>query len=566
MLNSPEILPEEIMHPAYIEPEVKLRVRKKTGLWRYTRPIVEDKIAPCTNDCPAHEKIPDYVEMVKKGQFREAWELIREDNPMPAVSGRVCYHPCEAACNRETFDQGIAIHSIERFVGDYGLKLSLSRKRPAREEKIAIIGSGPAGLTCGYYLTRWGYRATIFEALPVAGGMLYTGIPEYRLPKEILLKEIEGIKQFGLEIRTNTPVGKDLNLDDLFKQGYKAILIATGSHKGQRLGVPGEDSDGVLQGVAFLRDLNLEKKPKVGGNIAVIGGGNVAIDAARCVLRLNSKVLILYRRTRDEMPASDEEIRAAVDEGIEIKYLVAPVEILTQNGKVTGMRCIRMELGDPDASGRRRPIPIGSSEFDLEVDMVILAIGQTPDLSFLIDGTGIEATDSGTLLVDTVTLSTTRREGVFAGGDVVTGPARVVDAIAAGKKAALMIDAFIAGTEPKLEKLHKVAEYKWLNTDYFKHEPRQEASKLLLAQRRISFAEVDQGPDNDMVIREATRCFYCGACDLCGNCWFFCPDMAIFEDSGHFKVDLDYCKGCGICATECPRGVILMEEEAKWQY
>jgi len=416
----------------------------ETGIYS----IVKEDRPVCQETCPVHLDIRGYIGLIADGKFEEALALIRERLPFPGVIGRICPHPCEQQCNRGTQDEPLAVRALKRFVADHEIQASGKPKtvrRAARKEKVVIIGAGPAGLTCAHDLSILGYQVTIFESLPVAGGMLYAGIPEYRLPRDILQREVDGIQNLGVEIKTNTTIGKDLTIDDLFNQGFKAVFIAVGAHQSQKLGIPGEDADGVVQGVDLLRDLNLGRKVKVGKSVAIIGGGNVAMDAARSALRLEAKkVLILYRRSRQEMPASEEEIEAAEAEGIDIQYLVAPAEILTSNGKVTGIRCTRMELGEPDASGRRRPVPIKGSEFDTELDMIIPAIGQTTDLSFLGEGSDIETTGRGTLHVNSETLATTRA-GVFAGGDAVTGPAIAIEAIAAGQRAATAIEKYLSG-------------------------------------------------------------------------------------------------------------------------
>jgi len=389
-----------------------------------------------------------YIGLISEGKFEDAVALIREKTPFARVLGSICTHPCEGECNRGQVDSPLAIRWLKRFVADYKGgegKLKIPAKAPAREEKIAIVGAGPAGLNCAYDLARMGYQVSIFESLPVAGGMLHVGIPAYRLPKEILEEEIELVRGLGVEINLNTPIGKDLTLDSLFHQGFKAIFIAIGAHQSQRLGIPGEEAKGIIHGVDFLRELNLKGKIKIGNKIAVIGGGDVAIDSARSAIRLGAKeVSILYRRTRVEMPAREEEIEAAEKEGIQIQYLIAPVEVIATGGKVQGVRCIRMKLGAPDASGRRRPIPVKGSEFDIELDTVIPAIGQKIDLSFLEGKNGIEVTGRGTITVDPATLATSR-PGVFAGGDAVTGPSVAIEAIATGRKAAVSIAKYLEG-------------------------------------------------------------------------------------------------------------------------
>ena len=400
----------------------------------------------CEETCPVHLDIRGYIGRIADGKFKEALDLIRERLPFPATIGRVCPHPCEENCNRGMKDAAPRIRDLKRFVADYEIREQIDETPPGPEnrgKKVAIIGAGPAGLTCAHDLARSGYRVTVFERFPVSGGMLCVGIPKYRLPREILNTEIADIERLGVEIKTDTPIGGDLTLDDLFDQGFEAVFIAIGAHESLKAGMDGEETDGVVPGVNFLRDLNLDKEVRVEKRVAVIGGGNVAMDAARSSLRLGAEeVSILYRRSREEMPAGDEEIEAAIAEGIRFEYLVAPVGAIAGNGRVKGIKCIRMELGEPDASGRRRPIPIEGAEFEIELDMIIPAIGQRPDLSFLPRDDAIELTRWGTIVADPGTCETSR-EGVFSGGDCVTGPAIAIEAIAAGQKAALSIDNYL---------------------------------------------------------------------------------------------------------------------------
>ena len=398
--------------------------------------------APCSLTCPAGINVQGYVQLINQGKPQEAVNLIMEKLPLPGVLGRICPHPCEEECRRQIVDEPVAICNLKRFAADQvDWKKMGVPKAGARPEKVAIIGSGPAGLSCAYQLARRGYKSTIFEALPVTGGMLRVGIPDYRLPKNILDQEIDNILKLGVELKLNTAFGRDFTLDSLQADGYKAVFLGTGCHVGMKLGVPGEDSEGVMQGVDFLRKHTLKEPFTLGKHVAVIGGGNVAIDVACTALRLGSKVTLVYRRTRDEMPAFEHEIEQAVCEGVENLYLTAPVAVKTANGKVSALECQRMELGEPDASGRRRPVPVAGSEFELPVDMLIPAIGQRAEPSCF-DGTGLKLTRWGTIEADKVTHETSR-PGVFVAGDLQSGPWIAIGAIAGGQEAAESIDRYL---------------------------------------------------------------------------------------------------------------------------
>ena len=404
--------------------------------------------APCRLACPAGINVQGYVQMVGQGKYEEALSIIMEDLPLPGVLGRICPHGCEDACRRCEVDQPVAIRDLKRLAADqFDARTIEIPVAETREERVAIVGSGPAGLSAAYQLARRGIMSTIYEALPKAGGMLRVGIPDHRLPPEVLDRDIEIITNLGVEIKTDTPLGGDLTVDSLFDQGFKAVYLALGAHKGITLGVPGEQAAGVRQGVDFLREVNLTGKAPVGRHVAIVGGGNVAIDVARSAVRLGAEtVQIVYRRTRAEMPAWEEEIQAAETEGVSLTYLAAPQEILVTDGKVSGMRCIRMELGEPDSSGRRRPVPVPGSEYDLEIDQLIPAIGQRPDLSAIDEVEGLEFTRWSTTEVDPITYAT-GREGVFAGGDLQTGPWVAIGAIAAGKEAAESIVRYLDGAD-----------------------------------------------------------------------------------------------------------------------
>jgi 2-oxoacid:acceptor oxidoreductase delta subunit (pyruvate/2-ketoisovalerate family) len=555
----------------------------KTGAWRAQRPFYEDKTPPCSAACPAGNDIAAFIQRITEGDFEGAWKLIKEENPFPGVCGRVCFHPCESKCNRGAYDEPIAIHALERFVSDFASTLNrkIENGSGARKEKVAIIGSGPAGMSCAYHLAKLHYEVTLFESSSSAGGMLRMGIPSYRLPKDVLDREISEIQAFGVEIRTGIPFGEKLELDDL--KDYQATFIATGAHRGRGLNIPGEKGRNVLNGLDLLRKINLGHRGKLGDKVAIIGGGNTAIDVARSVIRMGKKATILYRRSKDEMPAFEDEIVEAIEEGVKIRYLVNPIRI-HQKDSMKRLECLRMELGDKDESGRRRPIPIPSSNFFIEADTVMIAAGEEIEVSFL--PKGMEKRDG---IVLTQGDSSTAVKGIFAGGDLTSNQRTVAHAIGSGKKAALAIDCYLQGKDPEeairqiligegpslsiFRHLHPeerpmnphVVAFEELNTDYFETSKRHREQRGLAKKRIKGFGEVTSTFTESIALEEAERCFSCGTCNGCENCYVFCPDASIMRTEAilSHQMDYDFCKGCGICFSECPRGAISLKEEAR---
>ncbi|MGB9628432.1 MAG: FAD-dependent oxidoreductase [Thermodesulfobacteriota bacterium] len=481
---------------------------------------------PCRATCPIHVNAQGYIALISVGKFQEALTLVREKNPFPGITGRICTHPCEEACRRKEVERAVAIDALKRFVSDYekedqtDISISVDNGR-----KVAIVGSGPAGLLAAYDLRKKGYSVTIFEALPVAGGMLAVGIPEYRLPRAILNKELSILTRMGVEIKLNTPVGKNPSLQDIRAQGFEAIFLATGAHQSRRLGLDGENSKGVLHAVDFLRKVALGEPVKIGERVIVVGGGNAAIDSARTAFRLGAKsVTLVYRRTRREMPAQAEEIEEAEQEGITIEYLTAPSRLIVQDGEFRALKCLRMKLGEPDESGRPRPVPMPNSEFMIEADTLIPAISQSPDLSFISNQDGLKITPWGTIEVDPITLETNLK-GIFAGGDVVSGPQTYIDALASGRKAAISIDRYLRGEDLKKLTLLTKPHLETIGT----------------------VSEVDEKK-----------------CNGCGLCEAVCPYKAIeiglkrtvVGEKEVAQINKALCKGCGVCAASCRSGAI----------
>lgn len=524
-----------------------------------------------------------YIALIAQKKFEEALEIIRQSIPFPSVCGRVCFNPCEDACSRKDVDSPVSIRSLKRLVADY--EFSSEAEKPEavpkiHKEKIAIVGSGPAGLTAAYELAKLGYPVTVFEGSSKPGGCLRYCIPEYRLPQEVLEREIDYIKATGVQIHTNTTIGRDLTFEALKAQGFSAILVATGAHRCVGLNIEGEELQGVFHSLEFLKEVCSKVQAKLGDKVAVVGGGDVAVDVARTAKRLGStEVTVIYRRSQKEMPAHLQGVEDAKLEGVKLQFLTAPKRILGKDGRVVGIECIKTALGPPDESGRRRPIPVEGSEFVIPVDSVLLAIGMLPDVSFLPGE--IEVGRGDRVAVDDVTLET-KMPGIFAGGDAVSGPASVIEAIAAGKKAAVSIDRYVRGFDIKAGRIEEIPEMTWVSdVRTLGEKPRQAMPCLELAERIKSFKEIELGFPSEVGTLEARRCLFCGPCseclekeDLCeaddpivdedrciacANCEKVCEYGAIMIKKSVAKVNPLLCKGCGTCAVECPAEAITMQ-------
>ena len=488
--------------------------------------------APCVGACPAGINVQGYVQLIGQGKYKEAIQLIMDRLPLPGVLGRVCPHPCESQCRRSQIDSPVSIKALKRFASDQvdleKLPVPEIKDRP---EKIAVVGSGPAGLTAAYYLRLKGYQVTVFETLSKLGGMLRVGIPDYRLPPDVLDREINHVLKTGIKVETEKSLGKDFAIQDLTDQGYKAIFMAVGAHKGLKTNIPGEqDCAGVINAVEFLREVNLGSTTAPGKNVVVIGGGNVAVDAARTAKRLGcEKVTLVYRRSRNEMPAYADEIEDALAEGIVMEYLTAPVRVHEKEGRVIGFECIRTKLESPDESGRLRPVPVEGSEFVISCDAIIPAIGQLIEPVW--DTGALEVTRRSTLVVNPATMQTSIPH-VFAAGDVVSGPATVIEAVGAAHKAVSAIDAYINGiafnTLPEQHEGEKASGDNWLEVPPDEApEKRAEAAYLLPEKRVSSFEEVDLGISEEAAHQEAMRCLNCGVCSECMECVKVCEAKAI---------------------------------------
>ncbi len=502
--------------------------------------VIDKKKSPCKITCPAHIHVQGYIALIAQGKINEALDLIREQIPLASVCGRVCTHPCEDECKRREVDEPIAIAALKRFAADNAdpdrpIKMGALTKK----QKVAVVGSGPAGLSCAYDLFRNGYRVTVFEAMPMAGGMLAVGIPEYRLPKGILNREIDAVKKLGVEIRLNTKIE---DAGALLKEGYRAVFMAVGAHKGNGMEIPGKDLKGAYDAIDFLRETNLGRRVAIGKKVAVIGGGNSAIDAARVAVREGAEsVQVFYRRQRQDMTAMTAEIEAAEAEGVKLNFLTTPARLLEKNGKVGGMECARMELKELDASGRGTPYPVKDSEYITEIDTVIFAIGQTPDLSLITNVKGITTTRQGIVVVDPVTLET-GIAGIFAGGDMSWGGGTVIEAIAAGKRAAISIDRFLQGIDLKEGREEDPLRARDIQVTIpagTKEAPRPPMPELKVADRCSNYREIRLGFTREMAIAEAERCLSCAVCSECRQCEVACQPKCINHDMKEEILELD---------------------------
>ena len=521
-----------------------------TGTWRTSRPVYVDRLPPCNHACPAGENIQGWLNHAESGEYEAAWRLLTEDNPLPAVMGRVCYHPCESSCNRASLDSAVGINSVERFLGDEAIRRGWRFERPgfSTGKKILIVGAGPSGLSAAYHLARLGHAVEIHEAGPVAGGMMRFGIPKYRLPRNVLDFEIERILQLGVGLHLNRKVA---NIQQTMKQGgFDAAFLAVGAHIAKRAYIPAGSAAKILDAVAVLRSMEGEDKPLLGRRVVVYGGGNTAIDVARTAKRPGAEeAIIVYRRTRERMPAHDFEVEEALQEGVLIKWL--------STIKQADGASITVEKMALDAKGFPQP----TGEFEtLAADSVVLALGQDVDLSLLDGVPGLELKDG---VVQVGANMMTGHAGIFAGGDMVPAERTVTVAIGHGKKAARHIDAWLKGKVFSKERNNEAATFDKLNTWYYSDAPKTVQPVLDLVRRQSTFDEVTQGLDENNALYEARRCLSCGNCFECVNCYGVCPDNAVIKlgPGKRFQFNLDYCKGCGICVSECPCGAIKMVPE-----
>jgi 2-oxoacid:acceptor oxidoreductase delta subunit (pyruvate/2-ketoisovalerate family) len=537
--------------PFAITLDVGSSLANHTGSWRTERPVYVDRLPPCNHACPAGENIQAWLNHAEAGDYFEAWKSLVENNPLPAIMGRACYHPCETHCNRAQLDQPVNIHAVERFLGDEAIRRGwqFDAATQASGKHVLVVGSGPSGLSAAYHLSRSGHKVTIYEAGPAAGGMMRFGIPQYRLPREILNAEIARIENMGVKIRLNTRV------DDLASvldgKEFDAIFLAVGAHVSKRAFIPARDASKILDALGVLRSVDGGKPPELGRRVLVYGGGNTALDVARTARRLGAtETLIVYRRTREKMPAHDFEVQEAIDEGIQFRWLSTIKEAGESSFTVEKMRLD--EKGFPQPTG----------EFEtIEADSLVLALGQDVDLSFLERVPGLEIVDR---VVKVSAQMMTGHPGVFAGGDMVPDERTVTVAVGHGKKAARNINAWLSGDVYQQPPKHEVAAFDKLNAWYYSDAPLTVQPVLDALRRQTTFEEVVSGLDESNALFEARRCLSCGNCFECDNCYGVCPDNAVVKlgPGNRFRFNYDYCKGCGMCVEECPCGAIEMVPES----
>jgi NADPH-dependent glutamate synthase beta subunit-like oxidoreductase len=520
-----------------------------TGSWRTFRPLYVDRLPPCNAACPAGENIQSWLYHAESGDYEKAWRALTENNPLPAIMGRVCYHPCEGACNRQHVDAAVGINAVERFLGDEAIRRGwrFESSAAATGRRVLVVGSGPAGLSAAYHLTRMGHTAVIHEAAPLAGGMMRYGIPKYRLPRDVLDAEIQRLVDFGVEVRLQTKV---VNVLDAMQEGFDAVFLAVGAHIAKRAYIPAGDANKIIDAISVLHDMEGEAAPMLGRRVVVYGGGNTAIDVARTAKRLGAEeAVIVYRRTREKMPAHDFEVEEALQEGISIKWL--------STIKEAGEDEIMVEKMALDASGF--PQPTGEYEH-IPADSVVLALGQDADLGLLANVPGL-ATDKGLVQVDAGMM--TGHPGVFAGGDMAGNERTVTVAVGHGKRAARAINAWLKGETYAPPPKHELATFERMNPWYYSDAPKTVRPVLDIIRRQSTFEEVLGGLDEGNALFEARRCMSCGNCFECDNCYGVCPDNAVIKlgPGKRFLFNFDYCKGCGMCATECPCGAIKMVPE-----
>ena len=583
----------------------------RTGSWKYIRPIYQDMVAPCNAVCPVGIDIEGYMNLLREGKVTEARDLLLRENPMPAVTGRVCDHPCQTHCNRAFFDDAVNIHAVERMLGDLEPEVRVPAPARTRQAKVAIVGSGPAGLGCAYHLARLGYAVNVFEADPEPGGALRYGIPEYRLPRNVLVREIERIRAQGVTIQCGVSVGDNLPWKEL--ESYDAVFLATGARVSRPLELAGSEAADVRPGLEFLREVEAGERRTIGRRVVVVGGTDTAVDCARAALRLGADPIVICQGTRADVSAHAEAIEEAIREGVRFEFQVWPVGVQTSEHpeheepleairtmyvegegdrpkvRLAGVECMRMRAGEPDPAGARRALPIQGTNFIIPADTMLTALGEEPDLGFLPP----EITRKG-YVVKVDEFGHTNRADFFAGGDITGEPRTVAHSLGSGKRAAIGIDRYLrqrAGEtlqdcvpqalrlggsgnfsitrwrqdDPirRTNPVNEVVPLEKLNLAHFTSVPGKPDRHRSFEERRSSFAEANLGLTTNEALAEARRCFNCGVCNRCELCLIFCPDVAIKRHpSGHaFSLSYKYCKGCGVCVKECPRGAMTMTRE-----